>query len=119
MLGLNHDNDRRARHRDRGAGVRAGREPTAHRAEANVLQAAVAWADQHPAESIHDAATWVPGGEQATAIAGPGAPLVAEFCVAEFALAIGGSTDAGRALIGQAVELAYRLPKIWARDGRR
>ena len=89
--------------------------PAAHRAEANVLQAAVAWADQHPAESIHDAATWLPGGEQATAIAGPGAPLVSEFCLAEFALAIGGSTDAGRALIGQAVELAYRLPKIWAR----
>ena len=91
------------------------RRADAHRAEADVLQAAVAWADQHPAESIHDAATWIPGVEQATAIAGPGAPLVSEFCIAEFALAIGGSTDAGRALVGQAVELAYRLPKIWAR----
>ena len=34
-----------------------------------------------------------------------------EFCIAEFALAIGRSTDAGRAVIAAAVELKYRLPR--------
>ena len=46
---------------------------------------------------------------------GRGAPLVAEFCIAEFALAIGRSTDAGRAVIAAAVELKYRLPRLWDR----
>ncbi len=31
---------------------------TADRAEADVLLAAVTWAEQHPPESIHVAATW-------------------------------------------------------------
>ena len=70
--------------------------------------------DQHPVESILEAAVW-PGGEQGTPVAGPGAPLVAEFCIAEFALAIGVSTDAGRALIGEALELKYRLRRLWTR----
>ena len=41
--------------------------------------------------------------------------MVAEFCIAEFALAIGRSTDGGRALVAAAVELKYRLPRGWAR----
>ena len=82
--------------------------------EAALLRAAVTWAEQHPVESIEQAAL-VPGGDHGLAIAGPGAPLVAEFCIAEFAAAIGRSTDSGRALIGAAVELMYRLPKLWAR----
>ena len=36
---------------------------------------------------------------------------MAEFCIAEFALAIGRSTDAGRAVIAAAVELKYRLAR--------
>ena len=44
-----------------------------------------------------------------------GAPLVAEFSVAEFAAALGLSTDAGRGYLGEAVELRYRLPRLWAR----
>ncbi len=46
-----------------------------------------------------------------------GAPLVAEFCIAEFAAALGRSTDSGRALIADAVELKYRLPRLQARVG--
>ncbi len=38
-----------------------------------------------------------------------------EFSVAEFALALGMSTDSGKALIGHALELKYRLPRHWAR----
>src|SRR5680860_1514153 len=93
------------------------RRADADRAEADVLTAAVIWAEQHPPESIDDAATWLAAGcgDTGLPLAGPGAPLVAEFCIAEFALALGRSTDSGRALIADAVELKYRLPKVWAR----
>ncbi|MEP9361874.1 DUF222 domain-containing protein [Nocardioides sp. CN2-186] len=57
----------------------------------------------------------VDGTECELAIAGPGAPLVAEFCVAELALALGMSTDAGKRYLGDAVETRYRLPRLWSR----
>ena len=88
----------------------------ADRAEADVLLAAVTWAEQHPPESIHDAATWsTRGGDCPLPLAGDGAPLVAEFCIAEFAAAIGRSTDSGRIKIAHGLELKYRLPRHWAR----
>ena len=88
----------------------------ANRAQADLMTAAVTWADQHPPESIDEAATWItPGGDTGLTLAGEGAPLVAEFCIAEFALAIGRSNDGGRALVAAAVELKYRLPRVWAR----
>ena len=88
----------------------------ANRAQADLMVAAVTWAEQHPPESIDQAATWItPGGDTGLTLAGEGAPLVAEFCIAEFALAIGRSTDGGRALVAAAVELKYRLPRCWAR----
>ncbi|WP_248581031.1 hypothetical protein [Nocardioides sp. InS609-2] len=57
----------------------------ADRAEAELLVAACEWADLHPAESVSDAAAFlIPGGsEHEEPVAGPGAPLVAEFCIAE------------------------------------
>ncbi len=83
----------------------------AQAAEARLLVAATVWADLHPAESIHDAAWMVPDYlESPLALAGPGAPLVAEFAVPELAAALGMSTDAGRALLGDALELKHRLP---------
>lgn len=86
------------------------------RAQANQFIAAVIWAEQHPPESVDLAATWPVGGcEVGISLAGEGAPMVAEFCVAEFALAIGRSTDSGRAMIAHAVEVKYRLPKTWTR----
>ena len=78
--------------------------------------AAVTWAEQHPPESIDDAATsagW--GGDCPLPLAGEGAPLVTEFCIPEFAAAIGRSTEADRARIAHALELKYRLPRLWAR----
>ena len=76
------------------------RRRAAQRAEAEVVNAAALWADQHPVDSILDAATW-PGTQGELALAGEGAPLVAEFCIAESAVAIGVPTDAGRDLIAQ------------------
>ena len=76
------------------------RRALAERAEAELLQAAVVWAAQHPAESLEAAevlrTTGYAGGfgDTAVPVAGPGAPLVAEFSVAEFAAAVGLSTEA-------------------------
>ena len=70
----------------------------ADRAEANLLQAAVAWAAMHSVDSIEDAATICEDryGDTGMPVAGEGAPLVAEFAITEFAAAIGVSTDAGK-----------------------
>lgn len=85
------------------------------RATARQLAAAVAWAGMHSTDSLDEAAVLVAGAEEALTIAGPGAPLVAEFSVLEFAAALGLATDAGRMYLGEAVELAHRLPQLYAR----
>jgi hypothetical protein len=83
-------------------------------AAADQLVLAAAWADLHPPESIHDAASFtVPGCEHEEPIAGEGAPLVAEFCVAELGGVLGISTTAAKKLIGHALELRHRLPRLW------
>src|SRR4051795_10210368 len=89
---------------DTAAGVLAfarGRRGAADAAEADLLGEACAWADLHPAESITDAVRF---GDTPVPVAGPGAPFVAEFCVAEFAAAVG-PTETGKAYLGEAVEL--------------
>ncbi|MCW2867289.1 MAG: endonuclease, partial [Marmoricola sp.] len=79
-------------------------------ADARLFVAATVWAEQHPAESIDDAAWMEPTYlERPLAIAGEGAPLVAEFAIPELAAALGLSTDSGRNLIGKALEVKYRL----------
>src|SRR6186713_41862 len=87
----------------------------ADRAEADKLQAAVAWAAMHSVDSLEKAATVWDRGETGMPVAGPGAPLIGEFSVTEFAAAIGLPTEAGKAYLGEAVELRYRLPRVWAR----
>src|SRR6186997_1243592 len=83
-------------------------------AEARLLSHACAWADLHPAESIAEAVRF---GDTPVPVAGEGAPLVAEFCVAEFAAALRLPTETGKAYLGEALELRHRLPKTWARVG--
>ena len=100
---------------DTAAGVLAfarDRRAAADAAEVDLLRAACAWADLHPAESIGDAVRF---GDTPVPVAGPGAPLVAEFCVAEFAAAVGLPTETGKAYLGEALELRHRLPRTWAR----
>ncbi|GAA1822556.1 hypothetical protein GCM10009812_13640 [Nocardioides marinus] len=101
-----------------------------------------AWADRHTTGALlpdlygtygladDDALTeaenaWVSrfgmsGADTMLELAGPGAPEVSEFAVIELAAALGRSTDSGRALLSDAVEARYRLPKIWQRllDGQ-
>src|SRR4249919_1727763 len=91
------------------------RRAAADAAEVDLLRAAVAWADLHQAESIHDAALLSRHGDQPLTVAGPRAPLVAEFCVAEFAAAVGLPTETGKASLGEALELRHRLPRTWTR----
>ena len=52
-------------------------------------------------------------GDRALPIAGPGAPLVSEFALMEYAAALGLSTDSGKAYVGKTLELRYRLPRLW------
>ena len=54
------------------------------------------------------------GVEHEEPIAGPGCPLVAEFCIAELGTVLGISTTAAKKLIGHALELRHRLPRLWA-----
>src|SRR4051812_8009256 len=86
-------------------------------AAAQVLAQAVDWAHLHPVSDLDDASTVLVehGQDTGIPIAGPGAPWVSEFAVAEFAAALGLSPAAGRTLVGQALELAHRLPRLWAR----
>src|SRR5690349_21474868 len=87
------------------------------RAAADLLVVAARWADLHPPESIHEAASFSTtscGREHEEPIAGEGAPLVAEFCLAELGGVLGMSTTAAKKLVGQALELRHRLPRLWA-----
>ena len=96
------------------ASIRAARK-VEDAASARQLVLAARWADLHPPESIHSAATFtVPGCEHEEPIAGQGAPLVAEFCLAELGTVLGISTTAAKKLVGHALELRHRLPRLWA-----
>ena len=88
------------------------RHAAAMRAEVDKLQLAVEWVLLHPGDQVDTSIEW---GIRDLQIAGDGAPTIDEGAIAEFALAIGVSTDSGRAYLGDAVELAYRLPRIWER----
>ena len=65
------------------------------------------WHDEPHAEAL--------AGDQFLELGGPGAPVVAEFCIGEVAAARGCSFDAARRLVGDAVELRCRLPRVHAR----
>ncbi|MDZ5662786.1 DUF222 domain-containing protein [Nocardioides sp. S-58] len=88
------------------------------RAAADLLEVAARWADLHPPESIHSAAVFSDGGryglEHEESIAGEGCPAVAEFCVAELGTVLGISSTSAKRLIGHALELRHRLPRLWA-----
>lgn len=81
-------------------------------AAAGQLATAVEWAEDHPALFDAEAAQ---GTESGRPLAGPGAPLVAEFAVVQFATVLGLTSHGGRSLIGDALELKHRLPRTWAR----
>ncbi|GAB3997396.1 hypothetical protein [Nocardioides marmoraquaticus] len=103
-----------------------------HAAEVRQVWMAVQWALAHPAEVdadgvVADYAGWGEPGLLATdqsrvliPIAGPGAPLVHPLAPLELGAALDRSHDHARQLIGDALELAFRLPRLWAltQEGR-
>src|SRR5680860_262170 len=90
------------------------RRRTADRAEAELLAIAAHWADLHPVLSGPDGVR-VKGMERLMPLAGPGTPEVAEFAPAELGAALAISTFAAQHLVGDALELRHRLPRLWAR----
>jgi hypothetical protein len=96
-------------------------------AEAAAFVAVGDWASAHTSDAVvgdpitvlgdwHDATyAEAPAGDHFLELGGPGAPVVAEFCIGEIAAARGSSFDAARRLVGDAVELRWRLPRVHAR----
>ncbi|SDD05505.1 HNH endonuclease signature motif containing protein [Auraticoccus monumenti] len=96
------------------ADVRADR-TAENAAAARILARAAEWADLHPpVEDDFVASATIDGRPTGAPLAGEGTPEVDEGCIAELAAALRCSTDAGTTLIGQALELRHRLPRLWA-----
>src|SRR5215207_7584882 len=77
-------------------------------ADVALMVAAADWALIHPATEVTGYAGFGDDllfGEALLPLAGPGAPLVAEFAPAEFAATLGWSTETIKELMGDALEL--------------
>ncbi len=95
----------------------------ADRAEADLLVLAAHFADLHPVVDGTAAAGHgdpglagmgpVAGRERLQLLGGVGTPAVAEFAVDELAAALGISIGQAKALVGEALELRHRLPRLW------
>jgi hypothetical protein len=101
------------------------RRAAADRAEADLLLLAVHFADLNPVldEPNGDPgrpAGWasrsfsILGPPQVVPLAGDGTPPVEEFAPDELATALGISSHAGLQLVADALELCFRLPRLWA-----
>jgi hypothetical protein len=96
---------------------------SADREEARLLALAVHWVDLHPVTEDTPAATWCTeapllvhdgsGQAQPPAVTGAGAPQVAEYAVEELAAALNIGYSSGLRLVVEALELCYRLPRLW------
>ncbi|WP_375430006.1 DUF222 domain-containing protein [uncultured Friedmanniella sp.] len=82
------------------------------RVECRVLSVAVAWADAHEVDA--DAGDYQPLVERACAWGGDGTPAVSEFCASELGALQGTGMVAARSLIADALDVRYRLPRLWA-----
>ncbi|TCC13536.1 DUF222 domain-containing protein, partial [Kribbella sindirgiensis] len=69
------------------------------------------YADRH---AVVEGYQWLPGYEQLRVYGGDGCPGVAEFAPIEFGAVMGMSSGAAASLIGEALALRHRLPRIWA-----
>jgi hypothetical protein len=81
--------------------------------ECRMLQLACAWADAHCLDSGSD--EYQPLIQRACAWGGEGTPEVSEYCAAELGALQGTGIGAARALIADALDLRYRLPRLWGR----
>jgi len=81
-------------------------------AEARLLAHVLAWAELHVTSDPDAAETW---GDSPVLLGGEGCPWVREFTITELATALHLSLPAGRALVAEVLELAFRLPRLWAK----
>ncbi|MGZ0147431.1 HNH endonuclease signature motif containing protein [Kribbella sp. WER1] len=87
-------------------------------AAVGLLQAALAFADRnavlegYPDDPLRGGP--LPGLERLRVYGGEGCPGVAEFAPIEFGAVVGMSSGAAASLIGEALALRHRLPKVWA-----
>jgi hypothetical protein len=81
--------------------------------ECRMLQLACAWADAHYLDSGSE--EYQPLIQRACAWGGEGTPEVSEYCAAELGALQGTGMAAARALIADALDLRYRLPRLWDR----
>ena len=97
------------------AGIRETHAGIAELEIAKVRQIA-AWADEQVVDDEADASTITERGlDTGLPVAGPGAPVISDFAVMQLSAVLGRTLDSGRSYVGQVVELAHRLPKLWQR----
>ena len=91
---------------------------TADQQEARLLALAVQIVHLHPVDETTCTATWNPltslDEETGAGLAGTGTPLVAERAVEELGAALDISYRSALGLVTDALELSYRLPRLWA-----
>ncbi len=85
------------------------------------LDLAVVWAALHQCAEDEQPAYWGDRdldlerhGEVTLLVAGEGSPTVGEFAPAELGAALGVTFEAAQQLLGDALELTYRLPRLFA-----
>ena len=81
--------------------------------ECRVLELAAAWADRHYLDPT--GRDYHPLVERACAYGGEGTPEVSEYCAAELGALQGIGMWAAWLLIADALDLRYRLPRLWDR----
>ena len=89
--------------------VKASRERAAAE-DVEMMRLAVHWADLHLADPDFAEACFT----SPKTFAGEGSPAIDEFCVPEFATMLGRTNDSAGRFLTDCVELAYRLPQLWA-----
>jgi hypothetical protein len=81
-------------------------------AETRRLHIAAHWADLHPGDALTQSR--IPGTQHPIRLGGDGTPTIADFAPAELGCVLRISDGAASRLIGDALDLRHRLPKIWA-----
>ncbi|GAA3115700.1 hypothetical protein JOF29_003892 [Kribbella aluminosa] len=84
------------------------------RAAVRIVEAALAFADQNAVVPGYEAYEPLPGYERIQVFGGDGCPGVAEFAPIELGAVLRMSSGAAAALMGEALALRHRLPRIWA-----
>ena len=81
-------------------------------AETRRLHIAAHWADLHPGDATPQSR--IPGTQHPIRLGRDGTPTIADFAAAELGCVLRISDGAAAKLIGDALDLRHRLPKIWA-----